>query len=78
MPRLRATVHVQARCTSLPVVVPSPGEYVARGAAVQAVWASTGERPQRDVALASTPEPDFQPLISQNYKSASGRVDSGN
>lgn len=73
-----AVQRIAAQVFDLPVLVPTPGEYVARGAAVQAGWALTGERPQWKVALDSTPEPDFQPLISRNYKSASGRIDSGN
>lgn len=59
-------------------MIPSPGEYVARGAAVQAAWAITGKRPEWPVAMDSTPEPDFQALIGRNYRSASGCIDSGN
>ena len=35
-----AVQAIAAQVFDLPVVVPSPGEYVARGAAVQAAWAS--------------------------------------
>ena len=37
--------QVVSETVSLPVVVPDPGEYVAIGAAKQAAWALTGERP---------------------------------
>ena len=51
---------------------------MARGAAVQAAWALTGNRPGWDVALDATPEPDFQALISTNYKRAATHIDAGN
>jgi xylulokinase len=73
-----AVQKIAAQVFDLPVVIPSPGEYVARGAAAQAAWTLTGKRPEWPVAVDSTPEPDFQPLISRNYKSASGCIDSGN
>ena len=37
--------HVVGQSVPLPVVVPQPGEYVAYGAARQAAWVLTGERP---------------------------------
>ncbi|MFC9561674.1 FGGY family carbohydrate kinase [Agromyces sp. NPDC056965] len=40
-----AVRHVAAQVFDAPVVVPVPGEYVADGAARQARWALTGERP---------------------------------
>jgi xylulokinase len=73
-----AVQQIAAQVFDLPVVIPSPGEYVARGAAAQAAWTLTGNRPQWPLALDNTPQPDFQPHISQNYKNARGRLDSGN
>ncbi|WP_309108843.1 xylulokinase [Arthrobacter sp.] len=73
-----AVQKIAAQVFELPVVIPSPGEYVARGAAVQAAWAVTGKRPEWPMAMDGTPEPDYQPLISRNYRSASGCIDSGN
>lgn len=73
-----AVQKIAAQVFDFPVVIPSPGEYVARGAAVQAAWAITGKRPEWPVAMDSTPEPDFQALIGRNYRSASGCIDSGN
>ncbi|WP_284751570.1 xylulokinase [Arthrobacter sp. efr-133-R2A-120] len=69
---------VAAQVFDLPVVVPSPGEYVARGAAVQAAWALAGHRPDWSVALDAIPEPDFRASIGRNYRKASARVDTGN
>jgi xylulokinase len=69
-----AVQRIAAQVFDLPVVVPSPAEYVARGAAVQAAWALTGERPDWDVALSSTPEPDFRPAIAEQYKAEQRKV----
>ncbi len=73
-----AVQRIAAQVFDLPVQIPTPGEYVARGAAVQAAWALTGTRPGWDVALDATPEPDFQALISANYKRAASHIDAGN
>ncbi|MGM7776664.1 xylulokinase [Arthrobacter sp. KNU-44] len=73
-----AVQRIAAQVFDLPVVVPSPGEYVARGAAVQAAWALAGFRPDWPVALDATPEPDFRASIGQNYRKVSARVDTGN
>ncbi|MFB7251515.1 xylulokinase [Microbacterium sp. NPDC056234] len=40
-----AVSTIAAEIFDAPVVVPEPGEYVALGAAVQAAWALTGDRP---------------------------------
>jgi xylulokinase len=63
-----AVQRIAAQVFDLPVLVPSPGEYVARGAAVQAAWALRGERPAWNVALDGHPEPDFQPAIAERYR----------
>jgi xylulokinase len=63
-----AVQSVAAQVFDLPVLVPSPGEYVARGAAVQAAWALAGERPAWSVALDGRPEPDFRPAIAEQYR----------
>ncbi|WP_332602820.1 xylulokinase [Arthrobacter sp. S2(2024)] len=73
-----AVQRIAAQVFDLPVVIPSPGEYVARGAAVQAAWALAGYRPDWPVALDATPEPDFRDSIGQNYRKVSARVDAGN
>jgi xylulokinase len=58
---------IAAQLFDAPVVVPAPGEYVAEGAAVQAGWVLSGERPQWPVELIATPEPDHRPEIRQRY-----------
>jgi xylulokinase len=62
-----AVQAIAAQVFDLPVVIPSPGEYVARGAAVQAAWAHNGNRPEWPVAVDAAPTPDFRPVITQNY-----------
>ncbi|MGO4807692.1 xylulokinase [Arthrobacter sp. 2MCAF15] len=73
-----AVQAIAAQVFDLPVVVPSPGEYVARGAAVQAAWAHHGSRPEWPVAVDAVPAPDFHPAIRQNYLRACGHIDPGN
>lgn len=59
--RLAAVQQVVAQVVGLPLVVPEPGEYVARGAAVQAGGALTGEfanwRPVLHEVARETPQP---------------------
>ncbi|MCX2750311.1 xylulokinase [Arthrobacter sp. MI7-26] len=73
-----AVQRIAAQVFDLPVVVPSPGEYVARGAAVQAAWAFAGHRPDWPVAVDAAPRPDFRASIPQNYRKASACIDTGN
>ena len=49
-----AVAHVAAEVFDTPIAVPVPGEHVAGGAAVQAGWVLTGERPEWHVEV-STP-----------------------
>ena len=46
--RLEATRRIAAQVFGLPVTVPPPAEYVALGAAAQAAWMLSGERPVVD------------------------------
>lgn len=62
-----AVQRIAAQVFDAPVVVPAPGEYVADGAAVQAAWALTGERPSWAVQVISEPTPDHQPVIREQY-----------
>ncbi len=65
-----AVQAIAAQVFELPVMIPRPGEYVARGGAVQADWARSGHRPDWPVALDAAPTPDFRPVIRQNYVEA--------
>jgi xylulokinase len=62
-----AVSAIAAQVFELPVVVPSPGEYVAAGAAVQAAWALTGSRAAWPLELESQPATDTRPVIREQY-----------
>ncbi len=55
---------IAAQVFDLPVIVPAPQEYVALGAAAQAAWALTGERPAWGAgeadAVSETPVPGIR------------------
>ncbi|MFF1877265.1 FGGY family carbohydrate kinase [Leifsonia sp. NPDC058230] len=65
-----AVATVASQVFDVPIVVPSPGEYVAGGAAVQAAWALTGTRPAWPLPLAAELAPDVQPHIRAQYAAA--------
>ncbi|MBX3092272.1 MAG: xylulose kinase, partial [Cryobacterium sp.] len=67
-----AVQAIAAQVFDIPVAVPAPGEYVARGAAVQAAWALTGTRPNWPVDLAAEPHLDFRPIIRAQYADSRG------
>ncbi|MCP8999340.1 FGGY family carbohydrate kinase [Pseudarthrobacter sp. RMG13] len=69
-----AVQKIASQVFDLPVVVPRPDEYVARGAAAQAVWALTGVRPDWPVALAAAPASDFHSVIGEQYARACGQI----
>lgn len=58
---------IASQVFDVPVVVPEPGEYVALGAAVQAAWALTGERPQWQRPVVAEPVVDTRPVIRDQY-----------
>lgn len=62
-----AVQAIAAQVFDLPVVVPSPGEYVAAGAAAQAAWVLTGGRPEWKVDIAHRPVADHRPGIRAQY-----------
>jgi len=65
-----AVQAVAAQVFEVPLEIPLPGEYVASGAAVQAAWVLTGERPQWSVDIAAAPERDTRPEIREQYRAA--------
>ncbi|MCC6497323.1 MAG: xylulokinase [Propionibacteriaceae bacterium] len=68
-----AVQAIAGQVFDLPVQVPAPGEYVADGAARQAAWVLTGNRPDWSVELVGSPEPDPRPEILADYRRAAGR-----
>jgi xylulokinase len=63
-----AVSTIAAQVFDAPVVVPEPAEYVARGAAVQAAWVATDERPDWTVPLAAEPASDHREIIRDQYR----------
>ncbi len=64
-----ATQQIAAQVFELPVVIPMPGEYVARGAAAQAAWALTGSLPSWPLSVVASLESDHRPVIRAQYAS---------
>jgi len=62
-----AVARIAAQVLGAPIVVPRPGEYVARGAALQAAWALTGAPPDWPLPIAAEHAPDAQPVIRRQY-----------
>ncbi len=62
-----AVSAIAAQVFDVPIVVPEPSEYVADGAAVQAAWALTGERPDWSVPLVASLRADCRPIIRDQY-----------
>ena len=62
-----AVRQIAAEVFDVPVVVPEPAEYVARGAAVQAAWALSGDRPRWDVRAEEAVAGSPAPRIRQQY-----------
>ena len=63
-----AVTTIAAQVFDAQVVVPAPGEYVADGAATQAAWALTGERPLWRLQIVAEPAPDHRPVIREQYE----------
>jgi len=57
-----------------PVVVPEGGEYVARGAAVQAAWVLTGAFPQWPSPAGTEQTAPVTPGLRERYRAAQGLV----
>jgi xylulokinase len=63
-----AVAAIAAQVFAVQVEVPQPGEYVALGAAAQAAWALTGERPNWPVSVSSSPALDTRSVIRDQYR----------
>lgn len=62
-----AVQHISSQVFSAPIIVPQPGEYVARGAARQAAWALTDTLPEWDLPVLRTLDSDHVPAIRDQY-----------
>ena len=65
--RSDAVRNVALTIFARPVTVPEPGEYVADGAARQATWVLTGERPHWQLDVAATFDADPAPAVRERY-----------
>ena len=65
--RSDAVRHIAPTIFARPVTVPEPGEYVADGAARQAAWVLTGERPHWQLDVAATFDADPAPAVRERY-----------
>lgn len=72
--RSAAVGAIAAQVLGVDVVVPAPAEDVARGAALQAAWARTGERPAWPRERGATHAADPRPRIREQYAERSGRL----
>jgi xylulokinase len=68
-----AVQAIAAQVFNAEVEVPQPGEYVADGAARQAAWALTGERPSWPVLLLAKIAADPRPQIGRQYSATAAR-----
>jgi xylulokinase len=68
-----AVQRIAAQVLGRDVEVPEPGEYVAAGAAVQAAWVLTGERPAWS-APSVTVSADPRPAVLDAYRRSAQRV----
>ncbi len=64
-----AVSAIAAQVFAIPVSVPTPGEYVALGAARQAAWTLAGSLPDWPVSVVATPAVDTRSTIRANYSS---------
>ncbi|MFV0633923.1 xylulokinase [Demequina sp.] len=67
-----AVQAIAAQVFDAAVVIPEPAEYVALGAAVQAAWVLTGERPAWPVQTVASLAADHRPVIREQYRAAAG------
>lgn len=72
--RSRAVPAIAAQVFGLPIVVPEPGEYVARGAARQAAGALAGSLPEWPLAVHVAVEHPAQPQVRASFAAAFART----
>lgn len=68
-----AVSTIAAQVLGIPVSVPTPGEYVAMGASVQAAWSLTGVRPSWTVGAVEVDGVESQPVIREQYRAERSR-----
>lgn len=68
--RNAAVQQITSEIFGLPIHIPTPGEYVSEGAAVQAAWVFNGLRPQWSQSVMKTVENAPQPAVLARYLAA--------
>jgi xylulokinase len=63
-----AVQAIAAQVFEVPVVIPTPGEYVAAGAARQAAYALTKSLPNWPLDIVGSPAVDYRPVILEQYR----------
>ena len=63
-----AVQAIAAQVFEVPVVIPTPGEYVATGAARQAAWVLTQALPEWPVETVGSPAVDYRAVILEQYR----------
>jgi xylulokinase len=66
----KAVQEIARTIFSKPIEVPAISEYVAEGAAIQAAWALTGNRPDWQIKTTKLGEPILHPEIREKYRAA--------
>lgn len=72
--RNAAVQQITSEIFGLPIHIPTPGEYVSEGAAVQAAWVFNGLRPQWSQSVMKTVENAPQPAVLARYLAAISAV----
>lgn len=65
--RNKAVQEITSEIFGLPVYIPTPGEYVSEGAAIQAAWALTSQRPRWSQDEMSVTHAQPQPSVLSRY-----------
>lgn len=68
--RNKAVQQIASEIFGMPVHVPTPGEYVGEGAAIQAAWALLGHRPEWSLSEMVVCHSEHQPEVLSRYLSA--------
>jgi xylulokinase len=69
----RAVAQIAGEVFGVPVIVPTPGEYVAAGAARQAAWALTGDLPSWEAETGTHVDAEPRPAILERYTEVRAR-----
>lgn len=65
--RNQAVQQITSEIFGLPVHIPTPGEYVSEGAAIQAAWALMGQRPDWSQDGFTVTQAEPQPAVAARY-----------